>query len=191
MRMKSRASGLLLGVLLAATLTGPASADLQVRNDPQGDVAGGRLDLRRVGLDHDATHLSMRVLTWTRWSRASLEGGGEDVDRFISWAFDSTGGPALDYGVVFDAEGGQFVAYLVRVNPGEEATRLGNIDTFRRDGKFVEVTIRRRRMDTRGAFVRWAAQTVWRNGTSCDITCFDSRPEQPDKANPTLLTHDL
>ena len=189
--MNPRASALFVGILLTTVLTGPASADLQVRNDPQGDVAGGRLDLRRVGLDHDARRLSMRVLTWTRWSKASLEGGKEDVDRFIAWAFDSTGGPDLDYGVVFDAEGGKFVAYLVRVNRGEAATRLGDIDSFRRDGKFVEVTIRRGRMDTRGGFVRWATQTVWRNETSCDLTCFDSRPEQPDKKNPTLLTHDL
>lgn len=189
--MNTRRLTIVVGAALVAALSSPASADLQQRKDPQGDVAGGRLDLRRVGLDHTDKRLAMRVLTWTRWSKAALEGGEEDLDRIISWAFDSRGGSDLDYGVVVDSEGGELVAYLVRVVPGQAPERLGNINSLRRDGKFVEVTLRRSRMNTRPGYVRWAAQTIWDNETTCDLPCYDFRPEQPDVQNPTLLRHDL
>ena len=189
--MNLRKVSIFLVIALAGGLSSPASADLQRRRDPQGDVAGGRLDLRRVGLDHNERRLTMDALFWTGWTLASLEGGDEDLDRAITWGFDSKGGPAVDYGVIVDSEGGKLVAYLLRVNPEGDPTRVGDIKNVQRDGKFVRVRIRKARMDTRNGFVRWAAQTSWRNASSCKLPCYDFRPEQPDTSNPTLLTHYL
>ena len=189
--MNPRKIAVLCAVLVVGALSSPASADLQRRGDPQGDVAGGRLDIRRVALDHTDRRLTMRLLTWTKWTKASLEGGSKETDRYMAWAFDSTGGPAIDYGVVVDSENGRLLAYLVRVAPMEQPERLGEVANLRRDGKLVEVTIGRGRLNTRRGFVRWAAQTVWRDGPGCSSPCYDSRPEQPVSNEPTLLTHDL
>jgi hypothetical protein len=183
----------LLGVAVAALLvmtTAPANAHLQQRNDPQGDVAGGKLDIKRVGLGHSNTRFSAQMLMWENFRARSLGGGSEPEARNILWAFDSKGGPALDYGIVVDYESGELIAYLVRAT-NEGTVRLGDIEGVSKDGGFVKVSIRQSRMDTRAGFVRWATQTEWQDNGDCTITCQDVRPEQPDFKNLRLINHNL
>jgi hypothetical protein len=183
----------LLGVAVAALLVmtaAPANAHLQERDDPQGDVAGGKLDIKRVGLGHSDTRFSVQMLMWENFRARSLGGGPvPGSSRAITWAFDSKGGPALDYGINLTYRNGELIAYLLRATE-EGFVRAGNIDDVSKDGAFVKVSIRQSRMETRGGYVRWAGQTIWNDNGPCQATCQDSRPEQTGK-NPTLINHNL
>jgi hypothetical protein len=183
----------LLGVAVAALLlmTAPANAHLQERDDPRGDVDGGKLDIKRVGLSHSDTRFSAQMLMWESFRARSLGGGSERLSRAIAWAFDSRGGPAIDYGIILDYRNGELIAYLVRVPGKGELIRLGNIDDVSKDGAFVKVSIRQSRMETRGGYVRWAGQTNWEDNGPCSKSpCLDVRPEQGGKTE-TLINHNL
>jgi hypothetical protein len=155
-------------VLAVALLSEPANAHDRVRGDS--DDTPSRLDIGSIGLGHYRRMVIVTMTTYGRWRPSELRRRA----NYITFEFDSRGGPGSDYYLYVDYSRGRLGAWLYKdngqfiaqasVNKGVSPKALG-----------AHFPGRLLRPDD---YIRAYGQTAFKAPNYCRRTCFDVSPNQ-------------
>jgi hypothetical protein len=163
-----------IGALVVVTLAAfslPASATHTGQTDPN-DTAG-RLDVKTVRFEHDASPVRWRIATFGTWTVEQIWDTG-----FVIVELDTRGDARPDHLVVVRSNGRTLLATLFRVRKDGTQKELGAL-TAGKDGSraaTVSVALHKLSIGANRTSYSWAVVTSF-DGPACPRTCLDRAPD--------------
>jgi hypothetical protein len=157
----------LVTVAVLAVVAGAHDTDLTDPND-----ARGKLDVRKVRLQHQPAPPVWTIITFSEWTTREM------WDRaYLMVMLDTQMGPPADHYLLIRSNGLALEGSLWRIRAVGPDSYLGSAPAFRKSPSSASVQVGLSRLDfgdTR-AFYRWWVQTIV-TSNACPQTCQDRAP---------------
>ena len=169
--------GIATAVVGALVWTGSAAmADVKTLNDP--NDTQGKLDVRRVIVDHDDRDRKFKIKTFEGWDKDILEPGKASIRVNLKIDEDSY------YSIEITKDPGGLRAHVIFCKDGmcnyDQSESVGATKPNRRTVRF---TIRRGMIPKITDVLRWKVETA--TGSGCDGNCnFDLAPNNGYERHP-------
>jgi hypothetical protein len=127
------------------------------------------LNIGSIGLGHYRRMVIVTMTTYGRWRPRELRSQA----NYITFEFDSRGGPGRDFYLYIDYRNGRLEALLAK-NNGEF---VAEASVGKRHPKSLGAYFPGRLLDPQD-YIRTFGQTAFKGGGDCRRTCFDVAPDQ-------------
>lgn len=164
------------GTIVALVVVGvvPMFASARHHSVPDPNDVKGSMDVRRIEVGGTGKRPKWRVVTYGRWSAASIWDEG-----FAFLHLDTLGKPRPDYYVQVRSDGFGMEATLWRDRGQKNNQRIARLRIRRVDRRSFTVTVPLKKMKMPPARLdyHWFAKTIWTNTDDCPRACFDRIPD--------------